>query len=476
MATGEVCVASATCLQSFDLKRGLAVLRVGQGAGAAQSFIDTSGNNRKIIWDGFGAGTPPATILAQLAAADGAHQTRQYGIVDLPNAPVTFTGALAGAAKAGTAGTSGTIRFAIQGNVLTGQIVVAEARKAFLNTNGDLSQRVMAGMEAARAFGGDGRCSCSGTMPTSCGAPPPAPFKSAHVAFIALARMGDVDGVCNVSQGCANGSYYLDLEFLGDASAPDPVHRLQAAYNLWRANLAGHPDHIRSSASAGADALPADGQTQTKVTVELRDVDGVSLAAGGASVSVTRQGGGTPFATPGPVADLGNGTYEFTLTAGTQPGTDVFEILVDDGTVQALLYPFLELRVDPAAILHAGHDEVSSAAGADGPFTLDFGPARAGEPYLLLASAAGTVPGQTFGSQTLPLNLDPLFLYTLLAPGPPFLPGSLGVLDAAGRASASLVAPAGALAPLVGLHTDWAAAALGSPAAPSNAVGLDVGP
>ncbi|MFT7477232.1 MAG: hypothetical protein ACI80N_000505, partial [Gammaproteobacteria bacterium] len=48
-ATGEVCVASATCLSNFALRKGIAVIAVGKGVGAAQSFLDTSGNNRRRI-------------------------------------------------------------------------------------------------------------------------------------------------------------------------------------------------------------------------------------------------------------------------------------------------------------------------------------------------------------------------------------------------------------------------------------------
>ena len=50
-ATGEICIAGATCLTGNELARGLAVIVPGVGAGAAQSAIDASGANRVIIWD-----------------------------------------------------------------------------------------------------------------------------------------------------------------------------------------------------------------------------------------------------------------------------------------------------------------------------------------------------------------------------------------------------------------------------------------
>ena len=52
----------------------------------------------------------------------------------------------------------------------------------------------MAAMQAARSMGGDGRCSCSPTLPTSCGSPPPSFTKSAHIAYMMVARAGDTEG------------------------------------------------------------------------------------------------------------------------------------------------------------------------------------------------------------------------------------------------------------------------------------------
>jgi hypothetical protein len=67
-----------------------------------------------------------------------------------------------------------------------------------------------------------------------------------------------------------------------------------------------------------------------------------------------------------------------------------------------------------------------------------------------------------------------LSAFTLTQPGAPLLPGSLGVLDSNGRASASLVAPAGFLSVFAGLHLDWAAVALTLPESISNAAGLEM--
>ena len=285
-STGEVIVASATCIANFDLQAALPVVRIGLGGAAAQSAIDSGGNNRLIIWNQMEAGTPPAQILAVLANNDFNHQSRQYGIVTFDDPPAKFTGNKAGAAKQAVAGTLGTLRYSIQGNVLTDKSVIFTAEQVLRNSPGDLGQRVLAAMEAARALGGDGRCSCAPSAPTSCGAPPPAPFKSAHIGFFVIARPGDIEGNCNGQVGCANGNYYLNFNIIGSAASVDPVIQMQAAYTTWRAGLSGRPDHVFSEVAIDAARLPADGLTATDVTVRLVDVDGVPLSTGGATLSL----------------------------------------------------------------------------------------------------------------------------------------------------------------------------------------------
>src|SRR5690606_11767532 len=114
----------------------------------------------------------PQAILAGLAQIDPNHQGRQYGIVTLEHDPLTFTGTGAGFARHGVTGEIGSLRYAVQGNLLTGNVVVEAAEHALRTTPGDLGERVMAAMTAAARMGGDGRCSCSPIQPTSCGAPP----------------------------------------------------------------------------------------------------------------------------------------------------------------------------------------------------------------------------------------------------------------------------------------------------------------
>jgi hypothetical protein len=149
------------------------VIVVGKGAGCAQSYVDPTGATRVYIRDQLALGTNPVQILSGLAGFDTGHQTRQYGIADVLGRAVGFTGTQAGAFASDRVGRIGDVLYAIQGNVLTGGPVLAAAELALYATPGDLGEKMMAAMEAARLFGGDGRCSCNKGAPTSCGSPPP---------------------------------------------------------------------------------------------------------------------------------------------------------------------------------------------------------------------------------------------------------------------------------------------------------------
>src|SRR5690606_6293128 len=88
--TGEVALGSATCLTGFDLRANTPVLITGVGGCTAQSFVDSTGQNRAFIRDHIALGTDPADILTLLATFDSGHQTRQYGFADVQGRTATF--------------------------------------------------------------------------------------------------------------------------------------------------------------------------------------------------------------------------------------------------------------------------------------------------------------------------------------------------------------------------------------------------
>ena len=309
----------------------------------------------------------------------------------------------------------------------------------------------MAAMEAARAMGGDGRCSCSSADPDGCGSPPPSFTKSAHTAFLIVARVGDEEGSC-AAGGCAKGSYYLKRNAVGDWADIDPVTELAGKLASWRQNQAGKPDHILSTRSVDRQRIVADGASRARVTVALRDIDDAPLTSGGAVLTVTQRTPGAPTAIPGPVTDHGDGTYSFDLVATTDAGRGAWDIVVDFGGAKTRqLWPPVTLTTAPlASDLFCGFYDYEAGSGLDVPFELNRGAAEAGRPYHLLATLAGTTPGVTLGGVHVPLNRDDLFVSTYLNPGPPGFPGSQGVLDPGGRAEARLVLPAAVSAALVG--------------------------
>lgn len=346
LKTREVCVASATCIEGDDLELWVPVIVPDIGVAAAQSFVEASAVNRKLIREQMVLGLAPEQILALVEAQDNSYQRRQFGIVDLQGRAVTFTGNQAGGWAGGLVGQDGDLVYAIQGNVLTGQPVVLEAEQALLNSQGDLASRVMVAMEAARDMGGDGRCSCSIARPESCGSPPASFTHSATIAFMIVARPGDVKGVCNGSVGCAAGDYYMDLNIAGTTlNDPDPVTLLRAEYDAWRLTMQGRPDGVHSRWYADAEQVAAGSGEIVNLYLDLFDIDAQPLVQGGAAITIAHESSSAKSATLQNVIDNGDGTYDLQLLAGDDPGQDRIRILVDDGIRKVRVWP-------PVTLLH----------------------------------------------------------------------------------------------------------------------------
>ena len=472
-ATGEVAVATSTCLSGFSIKRFVPVLRVGVGAGASQSFVIPSGINKVRIFENLPRGATPQQILDYIESLDNGFQSRQFGIVSIHGDAASHTGTANGGAALGVVGEVGDWSYSIQGNVLTGGPVIYECEATFLNTPGDLATKMMAAMEAARDWGGDGRCSCTTGGPTNCGTPPINGFTHAsYNVYMGIARLGDLDGVCNGNIGCVNGDYYFDFNYIGTAQTPEPIGELRLAYEAWRAGLAGRPDHILSEVTSSLPVLRADGSSTSTVTVRLVDVEGVPLVVGGQTVSVFREG--DDVATIGAVVDNADGTHSFDLTSTGTVGDARFTIVVDDGIRSVQLHPPLDVAAIAPAELHLGAAALSVSEGTRLPMILDRGAADAGASYRVLGSASGTSPGTSVMGTAVALNPDRFFRFTLgWTGGPPFV-DSFGALDTSGRALPELDLPAGVLAPMVGSSLAFTALIGGSDT--TNVVSLPIVP
>jgi uncharacterized Ntn-hydrolase superfamily protein len=166
-ATGQMVLASATCLQQGvfpsmgvkDLRDVQAVVVPGKGAAMCQAAIDSTKRNQQLVFDELQKGTAPSRILELLKARDPGFESRQYGILDLQGRSAGFSGAQNIATSLATSGTAGVnIHYQIQGNILANADVIHDAERALVRGTGSLADRVMSAMEAADAKGGDKRC------------------------------------------------------------------------------------------------------------------------------------------------------------------------------------------------------------------------------------------------------------------------------------------------------------------------------
>jgi len=345
--TGEVAVGSATCLTGFDLRAETPVILVGQAAATAQSLVDVTGRNRATIQDLFIAGAGPATILDELDAGDPSHQTRQYGIVNTRGGRATFSGDDASAWKGGVTGQVGSVVYAVQGNILTGAPVVEEARDALvdaLNRGDDLAEALMVSMEAARAFGGDGRCSCD-EGPEDCGSPPdpfdPDTTKTADVGYMLIARPGDIDVSLRRFQvgDRARGLAFADFDGDGRtdvAVAPTQLREVQVFRNTTRGNL---PPGTGFADLADPLVLPGNERYNAAVAVDVNDDDRPDIVALGRdrTAEVFLNTGGFSFA-PGPTATVIDDAFDAHL-ADVDPTRDGPELFViGRSSRQAALY------------------------------------------------------------------------------------------------------------------------------------------
>jgi uncharacterized Ntn-hydrolase superfamily protein len=96
-------------------------------------------------------GLGPEEAIAAVLAVDVERDTRQVGVVTAHGQAACHTGN----ACLGWAGHRVGDGYAVQGNILAGEAVVAEMERAFTETAGTLAERMVAALEAGQAAGGD---------------------------------------------------------------------------------------------------------------------------------------------------------------------------------------------------------------------------------------------------------------------------------------------------------------------------------
>lgn len=157
-ATREVGIAGASCIDGSQVIAGVVP---GRGVIAAQAFTSQRGRERGVAL--LREGASPGAILAQIADAGfdrwgvPAFRLRQYGVAALGYDAHAFTGAW----NTDWAGDRQGEGVSVQGNTLYGAEVVEDALAAFAAAGArgaPLAERLLAGLEAGAAAGGDVRC------------------------------------------------------------------------------------------------------------------------------------------------------------------------------------------------------------------------------------------------------------------------------------------------------------------------------
>ena len=173
-STGRVVIASATCVDRDDqfLMGVQAVVVPGKGVAACQAAVDGTHQNQMLVFRELQKGADPNEII-EILSSDPAYQSRQFGILDLQGRTAGHSGLSNGYVSQDVQGqVPGTeIFYSIQGNILRPGQVVPNAVQAFVKTQGAITDRVMAAMEAADGSGGDARCTCPPWPTDACPVP-----------------------------------------------------------------------------------------------------------------------------------------------------------------------------------------------------------------------------------------------------------------------------------------------------------------
>ncbi len=132
--------------------------RAGVGAVATQSYANTSFGWRGLEY--LEQGFSPEETIEELIGSDDKPSQRQVGIVNSQGRSASFTGENCLDWAGGRTGRN----YAIQGNILAGEQVVIDMEKAFLETEGTLSERLYQALLAGELAGGDSRGKQSAAM------------------------------------------------------------------------------------------------------------------------------------------------------------------------------------------------------------------------------------------------------------------------------------------------------------------------
>jgi uncharacterized Ntn-hydrolase superfamily protein len=154
--TGEI--GGAVQSRVFSVGNGVLWAEAGVGAAATQAIVDISYGPKAIAL--LRAGLSPEAIVKAIWESDSdpsperwSKHGRQFAVIDAKGNTAVYTGPKA----SNWAGHKQGKFCTAQGNILAGEPVVANMVKAFEDTPGHLSMRLMAALDAGQAAGGDTR-------------------------------------------------------------------------------------------------------------------------------------------------------------------------------------------------------------------------------------------------------------------------------------------------------------------------------
>jgi uncharacterized Ntn-hydrolase superfamily protein len=148
--SGEVGVAVAS--RFFSVGSVVPFAKAGVGAVATQSFANTTYGPRGL--ELLERGVTADEVVRVLTRGDDDREKRQLGVVAANGAAATYTGPKCNSWAGGRSGPN----YAVQGNILAGEAVVAGMERAFLESKGKtLAERLYAAIVAGDKAGGDAR-------------------------------------------------------------------------------------------------------------------------------------------------------------------------------------------------------------------------------------------------------------------------------------------------------------------------------
>ncbi|MNH86695.1 Endo-1,4-beta-xylanase A precursor [compost metagenome] len=149
----------------------------------------------------------------------------------------------------------------------------------------------------------------------------------------ALLAITSTSGTVSSVTDKGDGTYTADLTApteIGTATVSASISGVPLTSTASVQFVIGAPSTETSTIEVADTSLPADGKSQTEITVKLKDAQGRALTVGGAAVAISSTSG-----TVSSVLDKGDGNYTAKLTAPTAVGTAVVRAMVDEKPMTA---------------------------------------------------------------------------------------------------------------------------------------------